>query len=193
MAIRLSADRAGELDFRLRFESLLRYRVSTADRTLVGLGEAPVHAEPNYRGDIPDPIVYAEGRGTRFAVMARIVDTDGAVTETGGTLELSGGSHATVLVSIATSFNGFDHQPGLDGLDEVRIATEQLEQAATRSFDNLRERHSSDFARYYDRVAIDLGVDPRPEWPQTNACAATRTVRPTPTSKGSISSSGAIC
>jgi alpha-L-fucosidase 2 len=94
--------------------------------------------------------------------MVRIVDTDGTIHETGGTLALAGGSHATLLVSVATSFNGFDREPGLNGLDEVRIAEEQLERAALHSFEDLRERHTSDFKRYFDRVSIDLGADPTP-------------------------------
>ncbi len=162
MAIRLNATEEGQLGFRVRFESLLRYRVYTENGILSALGEAPVHAEPNYRGDIPDPIIYEEGRGTRFAVLARIVDTDGVVTETGGTLSLAGASHATLLVSTSTSFNGFDREPGLDGLDEIQIAKEQLAQASTYDFDNLHARHVGDFNSYFDRVAIDLGDDPVP-------------------------------
>ena len=162
MVIRMTAGASDELDFRVGFDSLLRYRVATEDGMLVALGEAPVHAEPNYRGDVPAPIVYDEGRGTRFAVMARITETDGTVTETGGALSLGGGSHATLLVSVATSFNGFDREPGLDGLDEVQLAREQLERAAARPFVELHERHVSDFSLYFDRVSLDLGRDPAP-------------------------------
>jgi alpha-L-fucosidase 2 len=162
MAIRMTASEPGRLGFTVRFESLLRYRVLSVDGTLSALGEAPIHAEPNYRGDIPNSIVYEEGRGTRFAVLARIVDTDGAVTEGGGTLNLANASHATLLVSVSTSFNGFDREPGLDGLDEIRIAQQQLAQAATHDFESLHERHTRDFGAYFDRVALDLGPDPTP-------------------------------
>ena len=162
IAIRLRASEADALGFRVRFESLLRYRVFTENGILSAVGEAPVHAEPNYRGDIPNPIVYEEGRGTRFAVLARIADTDGTVTLTGGALELAGASFATLLVSISTSFNGFDREPGVDGLDAVEIATDQLERATAHDFDNLRERHVADFGEYFNRVAIDLGDDPVP-------------------------------
>ncbi|MGB5674577.1 MAG: glycoside hydrolase family 95 protein, partial [Gemmatimonadota bacterium] len=106
MAIRMTAGEPGALAFRVRFESLLRYGVAAEGGTLTALGEAPVHAEPSYRGDMPDAIVYEEGRGTRFAVLARIVDTDGTVTDDGDVLALDGASHATLLVSVSTSFNG---------------------------------------------------------------------------------------
>jgi alpha-L-fucosidase 2 len=162
LAIRMTATEPGGLGFQVGFESLLRYRVLSEAGTLSAFGEAPIHAEPNYRGDMPDPIVYEEGRGTRFAVLARIVDTDGIVTEAEGTLAVSNASHATLLVSVSTSFNGFDREPGLDGLDEIRIAKEQLSQAATRDFESLRERHTQDFGSFFHRVALDLGPDPTP-------------------------------
>ncbi len=162
VVIRLTASESRRLGFRVRFESLLRYRVFTEQQTLSALGEAPVHAEPNYRGDIPNSIVYEEGKGTRFAVLAQIVDTDGTVSATGGTLSLANASYATILVSVATSFNGFDREPGLDGLDEVAIARQRLARASTRDFDSLRERHTRDFTAYFDRVKLDLGADPTP-------------------------------
>ena len=77
-------------------------------------------------------------------------------------IALSGASHATLLVSISTSFNGFDREPGLDGLDEMQIARDQLHAAGTRTFDSLRERHVGDFGSYFNRVAIDVGEDPVP-------------------------------
>jgi alpha-L-fucosidase 2 len=162
MAIRLTASEPGALEYRVRFESLLRHRVEAASGTLTARGEAPVHAEPSYRGEVPNAIVYEEGRGTRFAVLARIVETDGTVTGSGDVLALEDASYATLLVSVSTSFNGFDREPGLDGLDEIAIAEEQLSLAADRDFESLHERHSQDFGSFFDRVALDLGPDPVP-------------------------------
>jgi alpha-L-fucosidase 2 len=162
LAIRMSAGEPGALGFRVRFESLLRYRVAADGGTLTARGEAPVHAEPGYRADMPNAIVYEEGRGTRFAVLASIVDTDGTVTEAGAVLVLEDASYATLLVSVSTSFNGFDREPGLDGLDEVGIAREQLSMAADRDFASLFDRHTTDFGSFFDRVALDLGPDPVP-------------------------------
>ena len=162
IAIRFTVSEPGRLGFAMAFESLLRYRVTSQDGAFEAFGEAPVHAEPSYRGDMPNAIVYDEGRGTRFAVLARIVETDGTVTEQEGTLALANASHATLLISVSTSFNGFDREPGLDGLDEIRIARDQLVQAATHDFETLHERHVRDFRTYFDRVALDLGPDPTP-------------------------------
>jgi alpha-L-fucosidase 2 len=162
MAVRLTATEAEALDVVIRFESLLRYRVFTENGTLHALGEAPIHAEPNYRGNMPEPLIYEDGQGTRFAVLVRIMETDGVVSATGGSLQLSGASSATILVSVATSFSGFDREPGIDGLDEVRIAMEQLLRASSRDFAALHYRHIEDFSSYFHRVSLDLGKDPTP-------------------------------
>lgn len=161
-AIRLTGSAPRSLGFRLGFSSLLRYAVDASSHTLVARGEAPVHAEPSYRGEMERAIVYDEGKGTRFVVLARITDTDGYVTGTGGAIEVSGATHATILVSIATSFNGFDREPGLDGRNEVAIAQAQLDAAARWDLATLHARHVADFRTYFDRVAIDLGPDPAP-------------------------------
>ena len=160
--LRMDASEPGALAFRVRFESLLRYGVDSDGETLTALGEAPVHAEPSYRDDVPDAIAYDEGRGTRFAMLARIVDTDGTLTASEDALALENASYATLLVSVSTSFNGFDREPGLDGLDEVAIAREQLSRASAHDFESLHERHSGDFGSFFDRVALDLGPDPVP-------------------------------
>jgi alpha-L-fucosidase 2 len=162
IVIRMQASAAGELGFRVRFESLLRYVVSADDGLLSATGEAPVHAEPSYRGHMEDAIVYEEGNGTRFAVLARIEETDGTVTATGGALSLEGASHATILVSVATSFNGFDREPGADGRDEAALAERRLAAASQDEFAELHRRHAADFATFFDRVSIDLGDDPAP-------------------------------
>jgi alpha-L-fucosidase 2 len=162
MALRFQSSEPGSLNLRLGFESLLRCRVAMVDGTLVVRGEAPVHAEPNYRGDIPDAMVYDPGKGTRFAVLARVTDTDGEVSGEEGLLALSGASYATLLVSVATSFNGFDREPGLEGLDELAVAQEQLDSAATQDFEALHRRHVEDFGQFFNRVELDLGGDPSP-------------------------------
>jgi alpha-L-fucosidase 2 len=64
---------------------------------------------------------------------------------------------------VATSFAGFDREPGLDGLDEHELAARRLAAAATHGFEDLRARHEADFRSFFDRVALDLGPDPVPD------------------------------
>ena len=131
--IELSASQPKALSFSVTFGSQLQHAVETPGDVLRATGEAPVHAEPSYRGAMPNAIVYETGKGTRFAVMVRVVATDGAVTGNGGALDIDGATRATLLVSIATSFAGYDREPGSQGLDERAIAHSQLDGAASRT------------------------------------------------------------
>ncbi len=162
MVLSLSASRLRALSFRVGLSSQLRHSVVTTADTLVMLGEAPVHAEPSYRGAMRNAIVYDPGKGTRFAVRVQVVETDGVITGTGALLEVANASRATLLVSVATSFNGFDREPGTDGRDEVAISRAQLTAAAATNADSLLARHHRDVSTLFGRVSLQLGDDPTP-------------------------------
>jgi len=86
LIIKLTASEPEALGFVLRCSSQLRYTTwITEDNRLILEGRGPVHAEPNYRGDVPNAIVYdddPEGKGMRFRVEARILKTDGNLEQT---------------------------------------------------------------------------------------------------------------
>ena len=164
LVIRLSASAPGRLAFALRFTSQLRHTVTAGGNgDLLLAGRAPVHAEPNYRGKIADPVIYDEGpnpKGTRFAARARILQTDGKVGRGPDTVTLEGATTALVAVAIDTSFAGFDKEPG-DGPDPVRATLARLDGAAGRTFNSLRAAHEKDVAALVRRVELDLGQTPQ--------------------------------
>jgi alpha-L-fucosidase 2 len=88
---------------------------------------------------------------------AQVAQTDGEVSARDSLLDVTNASEAMILVSLATSFNGFDKNPATEGKDEVAIAEEYLAKAATCSYDELKKRHTADFSSYFNRVSIDLG------------------------------------
>ena len=164
LVIRLSASAPGRLAFALRFTSQLRHEVTVASNgDLLLAGRAPVHAEPNYRGSIKDPVSYDEGpnpKGTRFAARARILLTDGKVGRGPDTVTLEGATTALVAVAVDTSFAGFDNEPS-DGPDPVRATLARLDGAAGRTFGSLRAAHEKDVAALFQRVDLDLGRTPQ--------------------------------
>ncbi len=166
MVIRLTVEEPGSLDFTMSASSLLEHSLSSEGVSLHLDGRAPVHAEPNYRGDIPDAIVYdADGRGMRFRMTARVGETAGRVHADGEVITVSESSGALLLVSIATSYNGFDRDPGLDGRDEQALASEYLQRVGNRSYGELLNRHIEDFQSYFDRVALRLNDADAPDLP----------------------------
>jgi alpha-L-fucosidase 2 len=163
--IRLTSDKKGKLDFDIKFESLLKYKVAVTGNELSASGYAPVVAMPNYTGNNENAVVFDENRGTRFSSLMSIKNSDGEVVKTDSTLGVKNATEALILVSIATSFNGFDKNPATEGQDYKAIAEEQLKKASAKTFDQLKKAHIADYQKYFNRVSLNLGKTTAPDLP----------------------------
>ena len=163
--IKLTADKKGKLDFELKFDSQLKYKITTFGNELKASGFVPAKALPNYVGDKENVVVFDESKGTRFASFFSIKNMGGNVVKTDSSLVVKGASEAVVLVSIATSFNGFDKDPVKKGKDYLGIAENQLKSASVKSFDNLKKAHIADYQHFYKRVELNLGATTAPNLP----------------------------
>ncbi len=165
MTIRLTSSKPGSLSFGVNFESQLKNTVSVAGQVLKAKGYAPVKAEPSYRGNMPNAIVFDENRGTRFSTQIRIKTKDGQLTTTENSIGVSGATEAIVYIAIATSFNGFDKNPATEGLNAELLAANQLKSASAKSFDKLKKSHLADYQTYFNRVSLNLGKSDAPDLP----------------------------
>jgi alpha-L-fucosidase 2 len=165
IVIKLTASGKGALNFDIDFSSLLKYNITTDNNVFTVNGYAPYHAEPGYRGDMPDAVQFDADRGTRFTTIIDIIQTDGRVTSDEKSIALEEGSEATILVSIATSFNGFDKDPAREGLDDKQLAKRHLANASTKSFKELKQNHLDDYQHFFNRVSLNLGESNAPDLP----------------------------
>ncbi|MFO7754600.1 MAG: glycoside hydrolase family 95 protein [Bacteroidales bacterium] len=165
MLIRLSAGRRKALNFSLAYSGQLPYDISFEDGLLMIRGRAPYHAEPLYRGVMDDAVLFDKDRGTGFTLLAKIINTGGKVSRTDSSLVLSGGREAVVIISLATSFNGYNRDPAVDGKDDAGLAAGQLSHATGKSYDELKRRHMDDYKSFFDRLSIDLGDTGVPDIP----------------------------
>ena len=156
MAMKLKADESGALGFTLKFDSQLKYELSKQNGSLRAYGYAPVNAQPSYRGDIPNAVVNDPNRGTRFTTLFKILSTDGEIEITDDLIRLKDASEAVLLVSVATSFNGFDKDPVKEGLNNDELAKTQLDRASSYSYDELKLSHLNDYHHLFNRVSLDL-------------------------------------
>jgi alpha-L-fucosidase 2 len=163
--IHLKSSKKGGLSFKVRFDSQLKYKNIATTNHLHFQGNAPVRAEPNYVRKKGNPIIFLENRGTRFSADVLVQQTDGQVVQTDSTLSLEKGTEATVLVSLATSFNGFNKNPITEGLDDDAIAEKQLQDASKILVNDLRKKHIKDYQKDYQRVQLALGGNKAPELP----------------------------
>jgi len=163
MIIKLTADQKGALNFDVNLKSLLKSNVEVRNNILVMKGNAPIHENAGYTV-LPKYLDIKE-RGTRFTTLIQIKKTDGKVTSSRESLSLKDATEATIYVSVATSFNGFDKNPATEGLDEVSIALQNLNKAYAKPFDKLKESHIADYQKFFNRVNLDLGKTTAPDLP----------------------------
>lgn len=160
MVITLTSEASEGIDAVIGFDSLLPFKVEAENNQLTATGYAAYHSEPVYHGG---KHYYDPERGTRFAVKIAIEPSDeGSVSPLpDGSLSLKNAKNATVYLTIATSFNGFDKNPATEGRDYLGIATERLNKAMAKGHDALKRNHVADYSRLFGRMSLDLGqTDP---------------------------------
>ena len=162
MVIRLTATKGRSIDLHTWLNSKLRYKTKSASsEELVLKGKAPLHVA--HRNSEPLQIVYAadeKGEGMNFEVRVRVKSDGGSVTRTDSSLHVSDANAVTIYLTEATSFNGFDRSPGLEGKVPSAIAIANMNNAMASGFEQLRATHVEDYQRLFQRVQIDLGKDP---------------------------------
>jgi alpha-L-fucosidase 2 len=165
MAIKLTASQKGALNFSIKFKSLLKYVVSSGKNVLKARGYAPIHSEPGYMGDKPNAVIFEENKGTRFTTLVKIKNDGGTLIESDSSIGLQGGTNALILISIATSFNGFDKDPAKEGLNDEKLAFNQLTKTSGMSYAKLKEAHKKDYRKYFKRVSLNFGETNAPDLP----------------------------
>ncbi len=155
IVIKLNAKGSGRLNININFNSLLLHQVTANSNLLTMQGRAPVHAEPNYRSR-PNPIIYLEKRGTRFAAQLAVHATDGKAIQSDTSISIRDATDIELHLSLATSFNGFDKDPYRQGLNEITLASGYLKKAKKYNYSTIIKKHETDYKNFYDRVQFNL-------------------------------------
>jgi alpha-L-fucosidase 2 len=115
-------------------------------------------------------VVYDDwkGEGMNFQVQVKIAAQGGKVEKTGRHLNVLKADAITIYVSEATSFNGFDKSPGLNGKDPSIEANANLRKASLKTFAQLKSDHIKYYQSLFNRVKLDLGSNPRLEMQPTD-------------------------
>ncbi len=94
-------------------------------------------------------------RGMRYQFRVKVVRCDGQVY-TNPCIHVSGASDVLILVSAATSFNGFDKRPDTEGRDENALAASFIAGAEKKSVEELRAAHITDYQNLFGAVKLNL-------------------------------------
>ena len=95
-------------------------------------------------------------KGMRYQYRVRVISTDGTVSSN-PYVRVENATEAILLVSAATSYNGFKNDPQAAGKDENALCKNYLDKASILSFDKLKSNHIDDYTHYFNRMSLDLG------------------------------------
>ena len=140
IAVFLTADQPGKLDFSLKMNSpQLKRQVSVEGETIGLSGTTGDH----------------EGKTGRvnFQALVRPVLEGGQLTATDSSITVKGADKATLYLSIGTNFVNYRDLSG----DAKAKATGFLQAAQNKDFDRLKKDHTAAYRSYFDRVSLDLG------------------------------------
>ncbi len=155
-AIHLTSKKVGALGFTVYFQSLLQHITSNTNNTIQINGIAPVKADPSYVQKTRNAVMFDSKRGTRFTANLQIQSATGEITKTDSSLSLAGATEATIYVSMATSFNGYDKDPATKGLNNITLAETQMNHAKQTGWTEIKKQHIKDYQNYFKRVELKL-------------------------------------
>ncbi|MDF2959217.1 MAG: alpha-L-fucosidase [Paenibacillus sp.] len=155
MAVRLHSE--GKTNFTAMLHSPLQYSVRKLSNNGITLsGHCPVHVVPNTVKS-SEPIQYADGKGMGFEVHLQVITDQGKVVVSGGRIRVSGKGTITLLLTAATSYNGFDKDPAVFGKNPADLCRTWLAKADNLGYDRLKEQHTRDYTGLFGRVSLELG------------------------------------
>jgi alpha-L-fucosidase 2 len=138
------------------------------DQTLTLKGKAPSHTDPSYLQTMEIPVVYNDPqqcKGMRFILKLKARLADGKMTTDEQGLHIKDATEVTLFLSAATSFNGFDKCPDKDGKDETKAASQYLDNAFAKTFDQIKKDHITDYQKYFNRVSLTINGENRSDLP----------------------------
>lgn len=154
--VRLKSASKSGISAIISFDSQLPHSSSASENEIKVHGYAAYHSFPNYWED--KSMKYDPDRGIHFRTQIKVKHYGGNVKSfPSGCLKLDKCSEVVIYITNVTSFNGFDKDPVSEGRDYCNMAQCRIDAAYVKSFDELRDRHVSDYRYYFDRVELELG------------------------------------
>ena len=179
MVIRLRSDKPGSLNFSLSMKSIhpTLQSAPAGNNGFVFTGQVPGFVlrrnlewveERKQTWKYPDiwdkngkrkpetSAVMYNGKGIKFEVRARVINCDGKVFTDAQGLVVKNAKEAVLAVAVATSFNGFEKDPVLNGVNPAEKTLAGLDKIASKSYNELLKNHLADYQNLFARVALDL-------------------------------------
>jgi alpha-L-fucosidase 2 len=185
IAIKISANKKSSISFNAFFESVHPTCKSvTSGNKIKFKGQAPGYAsrrtlefiegkkdqykhpeifEKNgERKSFAKQVLYADevdGKGMFFEAQLEVRAVGGEVIQSEEGMSVSNADEVLLLLSMATSFNGFDKSPSRDGKDPEATNNAILSKLNDKSYATIKEKHQKDYKNLFNRVKLDLNSE----------------------------------
>jgi len=157
IVLHFSSSTAKGLNLSLSTKSLLKTKTTAENNELVMSGNAPSHADPTYINTSDKPIQWdCPCKGMRVQSRIKTIQNDGTEKIANNEIQISGATNVTIVVSIATSYNGFDKCPVSAGRDEVALAKSYFTKLGNSSYTKIKQEHIADYQKYFNKVAFNI-------------------------------------
>ena len=163
IVIRISAEGKNNINCRIGTNSQLHFTTNAISKNELALtGKAPTHVVPSYVDYEKQPVQYADTsgcKGMRFQLLIKAIAKDGIIETDAAAINVKNATELILLLSAATSFNGYDKCPNKEGKNEKQIAADFLAKAAAKPYSILLKNHLIDFHKYFNRVSLTLNKE----------------------------------
>lgn len=160
IVVKLHSSKPNMLTALVRTSSQLHFLNKVVSNSEIVLkGKAPAQDDPNYFNEHKEPVVYEDPtgcNGMRFELLVKAINQDGSVTTDTAGIHINNATDVVLLLSAATSFNGFDKCPDKDGKNEDSLAVHYLAKADGKTYGQLLSSHLADYHKFFNRVAFTL-------------------------------------
>lgn len=159
MVVSLSSNKKNSITTDISTQSQLFVENGVSGNTIIMKGLAPSHVDPSYMQTMEVAVVYNDPTncdGMRFQLRVKAQSSDGEISSSERGIHIKNATNVVLILSAATSFNGFDKCPDKDGKDESRIAENYLNEAAAKTIAELRQTHVNDYQSFFNRVEFFL-------------------------------------
>lgn len=106
-----------------------------------------------------------EKAGMKFRAELKLISKGGKVTNEKGVLSVRNADEITLILAASTDFRGEDPEASCQSV---------LAAASGKDYSRLLENHLADHQPIFDRVDLDLGQGPHPDWPTDRRLEAVR-------------------
>jgi alpha-L-fucosidase 2 len=183
IAVRITSDKKSAISFRVNFKSVHPNCTfeTPSNHLLVFKGQAPgfvsrrtlehieskndqhkypeIYNSDRTRKPNAKQVLYGneiEGKGMFFEAQLEVRNSGGKISKTDNGLQISGANEVLLLLSMATSYNGFDKSPSREGKNPAEINSKILEKVKSKGWDQIVKTHQEDYKNLFDRVNFEL-------------------------------------